>query len=171
LMQRVLRAMASAGELLAAGERGATVQTEQDAAVAALYRVMEEAKNQSGQSNAKPQNRDQPRDDGQSKNEQSRGNRADQRPGGAQPGQPGQQGGQQPGDAQASGTPNGSDPRNRDPNGGDGATGVNAEALGPWVPQLPPVEREALEQALQDNVPVEAYSLWRRYLELRRQGR
>lgn len=160
LMQRVLRAMASAKELLEGGERGATVQTEQDAAVAALYRILEEQKNQSGKGDSKPQNRDRPRDQGDSKDQQSKGTQSDQ-----------QQSQKQPGDAKGDAAGS-SDPSGSNANSGEaGSTTVEAEALGPWVPQLPPQARDALEQGLEDNVPVEAYNLWRRYLELRRQGR
>ncbi|MDA3961987.1 MAG: hypothetical protein PF961_14445 [Planctomycetota bacterium] len=152
LMQRAVRAMASAADLLSDDDRGATTRSEQDVAVAMLEQILAEAKGSQSQSQnpkssqsqrQKPQQGAQQRQ--QSEADRKQGEKpGDQNNGQAQAGQDGQPGGDQA-------------------HGGDSVEAdVNEQR---WM-HLPKVERERLKEALGDAVPPEGIELLRAYLEV-----
>ncbi len=156
LMERAGRATASAEYRLRQADMGLTTRHEQELAVLALRRVLEEAEaSQGGGSSGQPpppeQQRRQPGKPG---------------PGGQSPG-----GEPKPGDGQAQGqgqgNNQGSSPENQEPNQGK----TRDVTVDPMHQEggdlhLPPERREQLRQALEQHLPPQALPLYRRYLEL-----
>jgi len=156
LMERAGRATASAEYRLRQADLGLTTRHEQELAVLALRRILEEAEaSQGGGSSNKPQSPEQQRrQDGKPS------------PGGQSPG-----GDPKPGDGQAQGqgqgNNQGSSPENQTPSTGQGReVTVDPMHQEGGDLHLPPERREQLRQALEQHLPPQALPLYRRYLEL-----
>ncbi len=144
LLGRSSRAMASAADLLHEKDRGATTRHEQAAAVAALRRLIAEAKGQEGQPN--------PNSNSQSQNKP--GNKGSP-PSSPAPGAPG-------GDGKGTGT----SAKGSEKSTGSGTgvlVGSREEAT---LMHLPPERREQLQEARKQDLPPGALSIFERYLEV-----
>jgi hypothetical protein len=144
LLGRSSRAMASAADLLHEKDRGATTRHEQAAAVAALRRLIAEAKGQEGQPN--------PNSNSQSQNKPSNKGSPPSPPA---PGAPG-------GDGKGTGT----SAKGSEKSTGSGTgvlVGSREEAT---LMHLPPERREQLQEARKQDLPPGALSIFERYLEV-----
>ncbi|HYE04517.1 MAG TPA: hypothetical protein VEL07_03250 [Planctomycetota bacterium] len=139
LLSRTGRAMASSHYLLGESDRGLTTRHEQEAAVAALTRLMQEAKRSGGKNDQPQQNQQQDRQDG--------------KPSGTP------QGGGQSGAAGAGAQGSGTTDKPGTPVMGEGVDG------GAALMHLPPEARERLQQARDAELPPGALPLFQRYLE------
>lgn len=148
LLGRAARAMASAHELLAAGDRGLTTRHEQAAAEAALRRLMAEAKGSGGGSGK------------QDKNQKPQGGKPP--PPSPSPGQ----GGSSPGGATPAAQSGGAEKGK----GGD-VTKVVIDPVSGQFLHLPEERREMLKEARKQNLPPAAQALFERYLELLEDGK
>lgn len=152
LMQRAFRAAASAAWELAEGGRRDHTLNEQDAAISALQRILEEATAQRSQAQQQ---------------EEAQARPADEEP--EQPGRPQDEADET--EAQAdSQTEADSDPdegprqaMTGDPDGVRVRTGETGEG---WLMRLPPQMRRPLDEARRRNLPPEGILLYRRFLEL-----
>ncbi len=147
LLGRAARAMASAHELLAVGDRGLTTRHEQAAAEAALRRLMAEAKGSGGGSGK------------QDKNQKPQGGKPP-------PPAPGQGGGAPGGGAPAAAAVGGA----KQGKGGEATTVIVDPVSGQFL-HLPEERREMLKEARKQNLPPAAQALFERYLELLEDGK
>lgn len=150
LLERAGRATASADYRLRQEDRGLTTRHEQELAVLALLRVLEEAEQSQGGGQGSSSSQ-------QSQQQQQRQQGQPQQGGDPQEGAQSQQG---QGTAQS-----GANPENQDPNGGTGGTVVEGMAEATTL-HLPPERREQLREAMKQDLPPQAIPLYRRYLEL-----
>ena len=152
LLSRAQRAMGSAADRLSTADRGAVTRMEQEAASAAIRRLIAEAKGQQNQGSSS-ENSGEGEQQKQQQNQKQQGN-----------GQP--EGGKgQPGNSEPSGaTAQSSKPTKQ---GGGTQTGVltGSPEAGEFM-HLPPERREQLKQAREQKLPPAALSIFERYLEV-----
>jgi HEPN domain-containing protein len=148
LLERTRRAMASATFQLGHQDRGALTRNEQQAAEAALRRLLAEAESNSGSSGqSSPQAQNQPPSGGNKPPSPSDG-----------------QGNPQSGQPQASGNSNGG-------RGSTAALPVQATTTAGNLMQLPPAIRDQLLQAREQQFTPGQLQIYQRYLELLEEGK